>query len=96
MMRTRNIRSFSGCSSKALAKGMFPVGMWRGAALTVYRPYFGQFFHFTRYHPEKLPSAIERYKEEILRVFGVLDSVLAKQPWLVGNKMTIADLSFAV
>lgn len=46
------------------------------------------------YHPEKIPSAIERYKNEINRVFTVLDGVLAKQEWLVGGKMTIADLSF--
>ena len=60
------------------------------------RPYFGQFYHFVKYHPHKFPSAIERYKNEILRVFKVLDGVLAKEPWLVGGKMTIADLSFAV
>ena len=47
-----------------------------------------------RLHPEKIPSAIERYQKEILRVFRVLDSVLAKQEWLVGGKPTIADLSF--
>ena len=62
----------------------------------LYSPYFGQLYHFAKYHHEKIPSAIERYKNEILRVFGVLDSVLAKQPWLVGNKFTIADLSFVM
>ena len=29
-----------------------------------------------------------------MRVFGVLDGVLANQEWLVGNKCTIADLAF--
>ncbi|KAJ3483453.1 hypothetical protein NLI96_g6297 [Meripilus lineatus] len=57
-------------------------------------PYFGQYFWFTMYHSEKIPSAIERYKNEILRVFGVLEGVLSKQQWLVGDKYTIADLSF--
>jgi hypothetical protein len=47
-----------------------------------------------RYHPEKVPSVIERYQKEMLRVLGVLESVLSKQPWLVGDKMTVADLSF--
>lgn len=28
------------------------------------------------------------------RVLGVLESVLSKQDWLVGGKMTVADLSF--
>jgi glutathione S-transferase len=37
---------------------------------------------------------VERYNNEIKRVFRVLDSVLAKQKYLVGDKVTIADLSF--
>lgn len=64
-------------------------------------PYFGQAFWFARFHKEKIPSAIERYFNEIDRVTGVLDGVLAKQktegedgPWLVGNKFSYADLSF--
>lgn len=60
----------------------------------VYSPYFGQAGWFMYYHEEKIPSAIERYQKEILRVFGVLESVLSKQEWLVGGKCTIADLSF--
>ncbi len=57
-------------------------------------PYYGQLVWFLRYHPEKVPSAVERYKKEIDRVIGVLDGVLSKQQWLVGGKLTIADLSF--
>ncbi|KAH9847855.1 glutathione S-transferase C-terminal-like protein [Lenzites betulinus] len=57
-------------------------------------PYFGQAMWFLNYHGEKIPSAIERYQKEILRVLGVLESVLSKQEWLVGGKLTIADLSF--
>lgn len=59
-------------------------------------PYFGQAFWFMRFHPEKVPSAVERYQKEILRVFSVLDGVLAKAPggWLVGGKLTAADISF--
>ena len=57
-------------------------------------PYFGQAAWFTFYHPEKIPSAVDRYKNEIKRVLGVLDGVLAKQEWLVAGKATIADISF--
>jgi len=57
-------------------------------------PYFGQASWFKNYHSEKIPSAIERYQNEIRRVFGVLESVLSKQEWLVGEKFTIADMSF--
>ena len=61
-----------------------------------YSPYFGQAFHFIHAHPVKVPTAIERYQKETLRVFSVLDAVLAKAPsgYLVGGKLTIADLSF--
>ncbi|EIW55443.1 glutathione S-transferase C-terminal-like protein [Trametes versicolor FP-101664 SS1] len=57
-------------------------------------PYFGQAVWFMKYHQEKIPSAVERYQKEILRVFGVLESVLSKQEWLVGGHITVADLSF--
>ncbi|KAI0676497.1 glutathione S-transferase [Trametes maxima] len=57
-------------------------------------PYYGQLFWFTRSHPEPVPSAIERYRKEVLRVLGVLESVLSKQEWLVGGQFTAADLSF--
>jgi len=59
-------------------------------------PYFGQATWFARFHPEKIPSATERYVNEILRVIGVLDTALGKNGtgWLVGDKCTYADLSF--
>lgn len=77
---------------------MFLNSLVQGMCSCIIRhsPYYGQFFHFYKYHSEKFPSAIDRYKDEILRIFGVLESVLSKQQWLVGNKMTIADLSFVV
>ena len=46
------------------------------------------------YSEEKIPSAIERYQREIIRVFGVLESVLSTRRWLVGDKCSVADLSF--
>ena len=61
---------------------------------------------FKKYFPEHVPKAIERYAKEINRVTGVLDGHLARQkeehagsaggdgPWLVGNKLSYADLAF--
>jgi len=62
----------------------------------LYRPYFRQAAWFQKFHSEKIPSAIERYDNEIKRVFGILESVLAKCPsgYLVGDKATVADLAF--
>ncbi|KAK4105366.1 glutathione S-transferase [Parathielavia hyrcaniae] len=69
-------------------------------------PYYGQAVWFTRYHPEKLPSVQTRYFNEMKRVTAVLEGHLAKQkeehgakdgfdgPWLVGNKLSYADLAF--
>lgn len=63
-------------------------------------PYYGQAVWFTRYHPETLPSAQERYYREIERVTGVLEKHLKEQPkgedgpWLVGGKFSYADLAF--
>jgi glutathione S-transferase len=59
-------------------------------------PYYGQATWFARFHSEKIPSAIERYANEIDRVISVLELGLAKTGtgWLVGDKCTFADLSF--
>ena len=57
-------------------------------------PYYGQAAWFTYYHPEKIASCQVRYKNEIKRVLGVLEGVLAKQEWLVADKCTVVDLSF--
>ncbi len=50
---------------------------------------------FNVLHPEKIPSCQERYNNEIRRVLGVLEGQLSTRQWLVGNKMTFADLAFA-
>lgn len=66
-------------------------------------PYFGQLAWFKKFHAEQVPSAIERYTNEVNRVTGVLDGYLAQQkkqhpegdgPWLVGNKYSYADIAF--
>ncbi|KAK3331204.1 glutathione S-transferase [Apodospora peruviana] len=62
-------------------------------------PYYGQAGWFTHLHPEKIDSAIERYRGEIRRVLGVTERVLSEKPkdgekWLVGDKMTFADMAF--
>lgn len=57
-------------------------------------PYFGQAVWFKRYHPERVQSALDRYVQEIRRVSGVLDKILAGGDWLVGNRISYADLAF--
>lgn len=60
-------------------------------------PYFGQKAWFTFFHSDKeITSAKDRYREEIKRVIGVVDSHLKKtgNEYLVGNKVSYADLMF--
>jgi len=57
-------------------------------------PYFGQAAWFSFFHPEKLPSARERYLKEVQRVTAVLNGFLKGKETLVGNKVTFADLAF--
>ena len=59
-------------------------------------PYFGQSVWFRNYHGESVPSAKERYVNEVKRVSTVLDSHLKStgKAFLTGDKCTYADLAF--
>ncbi|KAK9242814.1 glutathione-s-transferase theta, gst [Lipomyces tetrasporus] len=69
---------------------------WEHFQMSGQGPYMGQKGFFMYFHPEKLPSAIERYDKETRRIIGVVDAHLSKQgtPYLVGDKVTYADLMF--
>ena len=49
--------------------------MWQMGGLG---PMAGQNGHFLLYAPEKIPYAIERYANEVNRLYGVLDAQLAR------------------
>jgi GSH-dependent disulfide-bond oxidoreductase len=55
-------------------------------------PMFGQHNHFNRFAPEKIPYAIERYKNETLRLYGVLDQQLSDKEFICGD-YSIADMA---
>jgi glutathione S-transferase len=57
-------------------------------------PYYGQGYWFRNANPEKIPSAVERYVNEIRRVSGVLDRWLDGREYLVGGRVSFADLAF--
>lgn len=73
----------------------YELNQWLMFQVSGQGPYFGQAAWFKNFHPEKLPGAIERYEKEIERVIGVLDGWLQKHKFLVGDKVTYADLAFA-
>jgi GSH-dependent disulfide-bond oxidoreductase len=56
-------------------------------------PMAGQNHHFSRYAPEKLPYAIERYVKETNRLYGVLERRLEKSPYVAGADYSIADIA---
>lgn len=55
-------------------------------------PMFGQYNHFYKYAPEKIPYAIDRYKKETLRLYEVLNTQLAKTEYISGD-YSIADIA---
>ncbi len=56
-------------------------------------PMAGQNHHFSKYAPEKIPYAIDRYVNETNRLYGVLDRRLDGREYIVGDEYTIADIA---
>ena len=56
-------------------------------------PMFGQYNHFQNYAPEKLPYAMERYANEVKRLYGVLEKRLTQAAYLAGDEYSIADIA---
>ena len=65
--------------------------MWQMGGLG---PMAGQNGHFLLYAPEKIPYALERYSKEVNRLYGVLDSQLARTgAYVAGGEYSIADIA---
>ena len=62
---------------------------WQVAGLG---PMAGQNHHFSRYAPQKIPYAIERYVKETNRLYGVLNRRLAAREFVAGD-YSIADMA---
>jgi GSH-dependent disulfide-bond oxidoreductase len=62
---------------------------WQMAGLG---PMAGQANHFRRYAPEQLPYAVDRYTDEVNRLFGVMNKRLAARDFLAG-RYSIADMA---
>jgi GST-like protein len=63
--------------------------MWQVGGLG---PMLGQHGHFRLYAPERIPYAIERYRNEAERLYGVLDRRLADHEHVAGD-YSIADMA---
>ena len=56
-------------------------------------PMFGQANHFNNYAKESIQYAKDRYNNESMRLYRVLDNRLRDYPWIVCNEYTIADMA---
>ena len=63
--------------------------MWQMGGLG---PMAGQNHHFSRFAPEKIPYAVDRYRRETARLYGVLDGALAEKKFIAGD-FCIADIA---
>ena len=66
---------------------------WLMFVATGIGPYCGQAVHFSRFAPEKLPYAINRYAREAERHWGIVNDLLAYQRYMLGDRYTLVDMS---
>jgi glutathione S-transferase len=82
----------SGKLLPADARGRSRVIQWLMWQMSGLGPMQGQANVFFRYFPEKIQPAIDRYQNETKRLYGVMDTGLATQPWLASD-YSIADIA---
>jgi GST-like protein len=56
-------------------------------------PMLGQAHHFLGYAPERIEYAMNRYKNEANRLYGVVDKRLRESKYLACDEYTIADMA---
>src|SRR6266516_2134560 len=76
---------------------MIPVDISKGDQWLFWQmanlgPKAGEANHFRNYAPEKLPYAIERFSNEMNRIYGVMNTRLKDREFLAGN-YSIADIA---
>ncbi len=74
------------------AQGRSRVIQWLMFQMGGVGPMMGQANVFYRYFPETIQPAIDRYQNEVRRLFSVLDDQLAKEEYLAGD-YSIADMA---
>ena len=73
-------------------RGRVQVTQWLMWQMGGLGPMLGQNHHFSRYAPEKIPYAIDRYVKETNRLYGVLNKRLAGRSFIAGD-YSIADMA---
>ncbi|KAJ8124698.1 hypothetical protein O1611_g8942 [Lasiodiplodia mahajangana] len=70
------------------------LNQWLHFQMSGQGPYYGTAAWFRVVHNEKIEYCIDRYTDQVKRVLGVLDRWLEGKRWLVGDKMTYADMAW--
>jgi len=73
-------------------KGRSEVMQWLMFQMSGVGPMMGQANVFYRYFPDKIQPAIDRYQNEVTRLFSVLDTQLSNHEFLAGD-YSIADMA---
>lgn len=74
------------------ARGRSLAIQWLMFQMSGVGPMQGQANVFTRYAPERIPFAIERYQKEVRRLYEVLDRRLSEAEYLAGD-YSVADVA---
>jgi GST-like protein len=75
-------------------RGRFKVIQWVMWQMGGLGPMLGQHGHFSLYSAEKIPYAIQRYRDEAARLYAVLDRQLGKTgAYVAGDDYSIADIA---
>ncbi len=73
-------------------RGRHSALQWLMWQMGGFGPMLGQNHHFSQYAPEKVPYAIERYRKETERLYGVLDQQLQGRRFVAGE-YSVADMA---
>jgi GSH-dependent disulfide-bond oxidoreductase len=74
------------------ARGKYEVLQWLYWQMANLGPNSGQANHFRHYAPEKIAYGINRYTDEVNRLYGVMNTRLADREYLAGA-YSIADMA---
>jgi len=75
------------------ARGRYDTLQWLMFQMGHIGPMFGQANHFNNYTKETIQYARDRYNNESLRLYRVLDNRLRESRWVAGEDYTIADMA---
>ncbi|KAJ3307065.1 Glutathione S-transferase 7 [Blyttiomyces sp. JEL0837] len=66
---------------------------WTAFQIASLGPMMGQSGHFLKGAPEKIPYAIQRFSDEVARLYNVMETRLAKVEYFNGAGFSIADVA---